>query len=211
MHTQMLIGSRFEAGTETAETILNPKTGETILQLPEASAAQIDAAVDAAEKAFKSWSRTTPQQRSQYLLKIADAIEKDAEGFAALEALNCGKPYQCRSERRNSRHCRLLALFRRRGAHHAGAGVGRISAGSHVDDPPRPDRHRRLHRAVELSADDDGLEARAGHCRRQHGRVQAVRADAADRAENGESCWPTSCRRVSSMSCWAAAKASATR
>ena len=93
MQTQMLIGAKFEAGTETAETILNPKTEEAILQLPEASAAQIDAAADAAETAFKSWSRTTPQQRSQYLLKIADAIEKDAEGFAALEALNCGKPY----------------------------------------------------------------------------------------------------------------------
>ncbi len=93
MQTQMLIGAKFEAGTETAETILNPKTEDVILQLPEASAAQIDAAVDAAEAAFKSWSRTTPQQRSQYLLKIADAIEKDAESFAALEALNCGKPY----------------------------------------------------------------------------------------------------------------------
>jgi aminobutyraldehyde dehydrogenase len=93
MQTQMLIGSKFETGTETAETILNPKTEEVIMQLPEASAAQIDAAVDAAEGAFKTWSRTTPQQRSQYLLKIADAIEKDAEAFAALEALNCGKPY----------------------------------------------------------------------------------------------------------------------
>jgi aminobutyraldehyde dehydrogenase len=93
MQTQMLIGSKFEAGTETAETILNPKTEETILQLPEASMSQIDAAVDAAEAAFKSWARTTPQQRSQYLLKIADAVEKDAEAFAALEALNCGKPY----------------------------------------------------------------------------------------------------------------------
>ena len=93
MQTQMLIGSKFEAGTETAETILNPKTEATILELPEASLDQVDAAIDAAATAFKSWSRTTPQQRSQYLLKIADAVEKDAESFAALEALNCGKPY----------------------------------------------------------------------------------------------------------------------
>ncbi|GES44089.1 aminobutyraldehyde dehydrogenase [Rhizobium sp. ERR 922] len=92
MDTQMLIGSRFEAGTETEERVLNPKTGETVLNLPEASLGQIDAAVDAAEKAFTSWSQTTPSQRSAYLLKIADAIERDAEGFAALEALNCGKP-----------------------------------------------------------------------------------------------------------------------
>ena len=92
MDTQMLIGGRFEAGTETEEKVLNPKTGETILDLPEASLGQVDAAVDAAEKAFDSWSATTPSQRSAYLLQIADAIEKDAAGFATLESLNCGKP-----------------------------------------------------------------------------------------------------------------------
>lgn len=92
MDTAMLIGARFEAGTETEESILNPKTGETVLKLAEASLGQIDNAVDAAEKAFKSWSQTTPSQRSAYLLKIADAVERDAEAFAALEALNCGKP-----------------------------------------------------------------------------------------------------------------------
>ena len=92
MDTQMLIGSKFEAGTEMEEQILNPRTGETVLALPEASTAQIDAAVDAAAAAFTTWSETTPAQRAGYLLAIADAIEKDAEGFAALESLNCGKP-----------------------------------------------------------------------------------------------------------------------
>ncbi|QPB19190.1 gamma-aminobutyraldehyde dehydrogenase [Rhizobium sp. 007] len=92
MDTQMLIGSRFETGTETEEHILNPKTGETVLNLPEASFGQIDAAVEAAGKAFKRWSQTTPAERSGYLLKIADAIEKDGQCFATLEALNCGKP-----------------------------------------------------------------------------------------------------------------------
>jgi aminobutyraldehyde dehydrogenase len=92
MDTAMLIGSRFEAGTETEERILNPKTGETVLNLPEASLGQIDAAMQAAEKAFLSWSQTTPAERSGYLLKIAGAIEKEAQGFATLEALNCGKP-----------------------------------------------------------------------------------------------------------------------
>lgn len=92
MDTQMLIGSRFEAGTETPEQVLNPRTGKLIEAIPEASTSQIDAAVAAAEKAFATWSRTTPGQRSGYLLKIAAAIEADAEGFAILEALNCGKP-----------------------------------------------------------------------------------------------------------------------
>ena len=47
-----------EAGTETAEAVLNPRTGATILDLPEASKSQIDAAIGAAEKAFTTWSRT---------------------------------------------------------------------------------------------------------------------------------------------------------
>jgi len=91
--TEMLIGSSFEGGSEQAERVLAPKTGETILDLPEASPGQIDAAVAAADKAFASWSRTPPGVRSGLLLKLADAIEADAESFAALEALNCGKPY----------------------------------------------------------------------------------------------------------------------
>lgn len=92
MDTELLIGGKFEAGTETEEQILNPRTGETIVAIPEASTAQIDAAVDAAESAFVQWSETTPAQRAGYLLKIADAIEADALGFATLESLNCGKP-----------------------------------------------------------------------------------------------------------------------
>ena len=92
MDTQMLIGANFENGTEAEENILNPKTGETITHMPEASMEQTDRAVAAAEKAFATWSRTTPATRSGYLLKIADRIEAEADAFAALEALNCGKP-----------------------------------------------------------------------------------------------------------------------
>ncbi len=92
MDTRLLIGSGFEEGTETPEQVLNPRTGETILEVPEASSGQIDRAVQAASTAFGSWSRTTPAERSAYLLKIADRIEKEADDFAALEALNCGKP-----------------------------------------------------------------------------------------------------------------------
>lgn len=92
MDTKMLIGSSLEMGVEAEENIINPKTGETILMLPEASMEQIDRAVNAAEHAFKSWSRTTPAERSNYLLKIADRIEAEAEEFIKLESLNCGKP-----------------------------------------------------------------------------------------------------------------------
>ena len=75
LDTQMLIGSKFVAGTEAPEVVINPKTEETIVKLPDASPAQVDAAVEAATKAFTSWSRTTPAERSGLLLKLADAIE----------------------------------------------------------------------------------------------------------------------------------------
>ena len=56
--TKMLIGRDFVAGTETAEQILNPRTGEVLLRLPEASIDQVEAAVAAAGKAFQSYGRT---------------------------------------------------------------------------------------------------------------------------------------------------------
>ena len=90
--TALLIGARFEAGTETPEQILNPRTGGVILDVPEASTAQVDAAVAAARRAFDGWSRSTPGERAAALLRIADRVEAEAAGFAALEALNCGKP-----------------------------------------------------------------------------------------------------------------------
>ena len=92
MQTSMLIGGALAAGENSPEAVLNPRTGETIAEVPEASEAQVDAAVAAARGAFDAWSRTTPAERSTALLRIADRIEAEADAFAALEALNCGKP-----------------------------------------------------------------------------------------------------------------------
>lgn len=92
LDTNMLIGANFVAGSGAGESVINPKTEETIASLPDASPAQVDAAVNAASKAFQTWSRTTPVERAGLLLKLADAIDRDAEAFASLEALNCGKP-----------------------------------------------------------------------------------------------------------------------
>ncbi len=94
MQTRLLIDGAFVAGEGAVETILNPATGETITEVPEASPAQIDAAVAAAETAFPAWARTTPAERSAMLAKVADALEARAEEFAKLESANCGKPLQ---------------------------------------------------------------------------------------------------------------------
>ncbi|MEJ0094864.1 MAG: gamma-aminobutyraldehyde dehydrogenase [Methylocella sp.] len=92
MQTELLIGGSFVAGQGSIESIVNPAAGAVFHIIADASEAQVDQAVRAAEKAFPQWSRTTPAERSAALLKIAEAIEANAEEFARLESLNCGKP-----------------------------------------------------------------------------------------------------------------------
>ena len=91
--SRMLIGGEFVAGAGPTSDILNPATGAVLQQLPEASAEQVDAAVQAAGAAFGSWSSTTSRERSMLLLRLADHIDAQAERFARLEADNCGKPH----------------------------------------------------------------------------------------------------------------------
>ena len=93
MNLALRIGAKFEAGEDMVEKILNPRTGETLAEVPEASAPQTEAAIAAAAAAFPAWSRTTPGERSALLLKLADRIESKAEDYARLESLNCGKPF----------------------------------------------------------------------------------------------------------------------
>ena len=93
LSTQLLIDGQFVTGEGQAEPILNPANGEQIAAVPEASFEQVNRAVNGAQRAFAQWSRTTPAQRSNLLLRLADLVERHAEEFAALESLNCGKPY----------------------------------------------------------------------------------------------------------------------
>ena len=92
LFTALLIDGELVAGQGFVEPILNPATGEVLTHIAEASTEQVEAAILAAHRAFAGWSRTTPQQRSNLLLDIANAIEKQADLLARLESLNCGKP-----------------------------------------------------------------------------------------------------------------------
>lgn len=92
LETRLRIGAACVEGEGEAERILNPFTGETIGDVREASTEQVDEAVRAARTAFDSWSRRTPGDRSALLLQLADCIERHADEFVRLEALNCGKP-----------------------------------------------------------------------------------------------------------------------
>jgi len=90
---QLLINGQFVDGHGNPEKIINPSTGEPLVTIPEASLDQVQQAVASAAAAFPGWKKTTPRDRATMLLKLADAIEADAETFAQLESLNCGKPY----------------------------------------------------------------------------------------------------------------------
>jgi betaine-aldehyde dehydrogenase len=74
------------------EAVLNPATGEEIAQAPLSSAEDVDRAVAAASEAFEGWAATTPGERALALLRLADAIEKNADQLADLESANAGKP-----------------------------------------------------------------------------------------------------------------------
>lgn len=71
--------------------LTNPATGQPFIEMPVSDASDVDHAVQVAAKAFESWKRTTPSQRSLALLQIADKLEAHAEELVALEAENCGK------------------------------------------------------------------------------------------------------------------------
>ncbi|GCD93050.1 aldehyde dehydrogenase family protein [Embleya hyalina] len=77
----------------THSPIVDPRTGETYDSVPIAGPAEVDAAVRAAAEAFETWRRSTPGQRQEALLALADAIAADAERIAAVESRNTGKDF----------------------------------------------------------------------------------------------------------------------
>jgi 1-pyrroline dehydrogenase len=76
---------------DTAE-IINPATGETIAEVPQGGQADVDRAVEAAKSAWPEWRETTPQERSEMLLKLADALDEHSDELARVESQNVGKP-----------------------------------------------------------------------------------------------------------------------
>jgi len=93
MQTKLLINGQLVAGEGPAQPVFNPALGRVLVEINEATEGQVDTAVRAADAAFESWSQTAPKDRALLLLKLADAIDANAEELAKLESDNCGKPY----------------------------------------------------------------------------------------------------------------------
>jgi aldehyde dehydrogenase (NAD+) len=107
---RLLIDGRWvEAASGKTFASINPATGETLAQVAEGDAEDIDRAVDAARRAFEGpWGRTKPAERQTILLRFADLVEQHFEEFAALDTLDMGAPL---SRTRNNRR-RALGMLR---------------------------------------------------------------------------------------------------
>ena len=92
---KVLIDGVFQdaAGGETFDT-LNPANGDVLAKVPACGAADVEAAVASARRAFESgsWSGLHPSARKAILLKLADLIDENTTELAVMEALDAGKP-----------------------------------------------------------------------------------------------------------------------
>ncbi len=90
---EMFIGGESVSGSgNQTQEIINPATGEVIAEVPKGTEADVERAVKAARTAYTEWFETVPKERSEMLLKLADAILADAEEMANIESANVGKP-----------------------------------------------------------------------------------------------------------------------
>ncbi|MCO4881687.1 aldehyde dehydrogenase family protein [Paraburkholderia caribensis] len=110
MQTQLFIDGRFvpSLSSETLAT-LNPHDNSVIAEVAMANHADVDRAVAAAKAAFPKWSKMAGAERGRLLLKLADAIEANADRLARLESIDTGHPI------RDTRHLdvpRTAATFR---------------------------------------------------------------------------------------------------
>jgi betaine-aldehyde dehydrogenase len=92
-------GEHVETADGRTYDLINPTTGEAFTQAPASGKEDVDKAVEAAARAFDgSWRDSTPSQRQLALLKLADAIEEQAEELVRAESENTGKPYSLTME-----------------------------------------------------------------------------------------------------------------
>jgi 1-pyrroline dehydrogenase len=91
---EMYIGGKWGPGSgHDYQQIVNPATGKVIAEVPKGTEEDINVAVAAARNAFEDvWSDTTPRERSERLLKLAEVVTLHGEELAKIESENVGKP-----------------------------------------------------------------------------------------------------------------------
>ena len=90
---KLFIGGEFvDAREHGTIEVLNPHDNSKLTEIAEARAADVDLAVEAATQAYPSWRNMAAADRGRLLLKLADAIEANAEELARIESLDTGHP-----------------------------------------------------------------------------------------------------------------------
>ncbi|KAG1151424.1 hypothetical protein G6F37_008677 [Rhizopus arrhizus] len=91
LQTGLFINNEFVKGSGTIETV-NPSTGKVIATVQAAEAKDVDAAVEAAEKAFYGpWTKMSAFERANLMQKLAELIDRDNEELSQIETLDNGK------------------------------------------------------------------------------------------------------------------------
>ena len=94
---QMYIdGEWTDAENGATFTSVNPATGETWAEVPEASESDVNRAVEAAHRAFKEgpWSKLTPTARGKMLRRLADVLATHSETLGRCETIDTGKLFK---------------------------------------------------------------------------------------------------------------------
>ena len=182
---RLLIGDeRPPAADGRTFATLDPSTGRELARVPQAGAEDVERAVAAARAAFAEgpWATMPASGRERLMLALAGAVEERAQEFAQIESADNGKPVglaQYVDVAGTVAHLRYFAGWPTK---IEGAVLPVTRAQHALLHPPRAGGGVRADRAVELPAADGRLEARAGARRGLHGRAEAGRADAAERA-----------------------------
>ncbi|MGE0734244.1 MAG: aldehyde dehydrogenase [Alphaproteobacteria bacterium] len=89
------VGNKFAGAKASAQLeTISPITGDVLTRVPDANAADVDAAVQAADAAWPAWHAAGPRKRQSLLMKVADRLVADVDRFAWLETANTGKPWR---------------------------------------------------------------------------------------------------------------------
>jgi betaine-aldehyde dehydrogenase len=92
-HQMFIDGEWVNSSDGGTRDIISPHTGEVIASVQEGTADDVDKAVAAASRAFEeTWFDSTPKDRQLALLKLADAIEANADEIVRIESEDAGKP-----------------------------------------------------------------------------------------------------------------------
>lgn len=90
---ELLIAGQWCQGSEgKTESVLNPATEEVIAQVPHASAADLDRAINSSAEGFQIWKNTPPIQRQKVLEKAADLMQERIDTMAKILTIEMGKP-----------------------------------------------------------------------------------------------------------------------